>query len=724
MTTSGGTFVLDKKTLKIQYIGIVNRTFSCSFYNWLNNEILLGGVDGFLVFSPTIMSEKKSNPTVRLTALYVNDRFYQPGVDYNGKSMLFANDISLHYDQNNLTFEFSDFNFSEVERNKYVYQLDGVDNDWRTVKSNSNRLSYNNLAPGNYRLTIGVFDPTGKTVLPLLNFQLNILPPWYYSIWAKMMYGILIIGLFLWVITYFVERHRTRIERIDKEKSLELSRLKIDFFTNVSHDFKTPLSLIIAPVSKLLVETKNAQLKKQLNLIQQNALRLNTLIQQVIGFERDDDSAKNNLIFSLVEFREFAKGVLSVYDDAFRTKNINVTFSSNVDSLLVNIDVVKMESVLNNLISNALKYTNEGGNIELSISLTENKELLVKLSDSGVGIPAGDLPFVFDRFYQSAKTKNSQEGSGIGLYLVKNYVELHGGSIQIESEEDKGTVIRILMPVVEEQTIGDALEQDDNMSQLAEIDSEKLLILVVEDNIEVSEFIVQSLSPAYRCITAHNGKTGLDLALTNKPDLILTDVMMPVMDGLEMCRQLRKNKEMALIPIIMLTAKDDKMTEEKSIELDVNAFIPKPFDTGLLLLRIGQLLGARKKLEEKIRIENITSPKEIEAESWDEKLLANITKLIEDNVADSELSVNRLSELSGISTKQIYRRIKHITGLTPVDYIRSIRMKKAAMLLAQRKFSVAEVMYLVGFSSHSYFSKCFQAKYGKTPKQFMEQAVS
>jgi YesN/AraC family two-component response regulator len=236
----------------------------------------------------------------------------------------------------------------------------------------------------------------------------------------------------------------------------------------------------------------------------------------------------------------------------------------------------------------------------------------------------------------------------------------------------------------------------------------------------LSEFIQKSLAPIYRIKTAHNGKTGLDLAKKIIPDLIITDVMMPVMDGLEMCKHLRKIKDLSLIPVIILTAKDDKMTEERSIELGVNAFMPKPFDTNILQLRIKQLLGVQEKMEEQHRLEILATPKEIQAESWDEKWLADLTKIIEDNVADSELNVNNLSRISGISTKQIYRRVKHLTGLTPVDYIRSIRMKKAAMLLVQKKFSVAEVMYLVGFTNHSYFSKCFQAKYGKTPKQYMD----
>ncbi|HJV77131.1 MAG TPA: two-component regulator propeller domain-containing protein [Paludibacter sp.] len=721
ITTSDGTFALDKKTLKIQYIKVANKPFTSSFYDAFRREIYLGGVDGLVVFSPSIINEKNTNPALVLTALYVNDRLFQPGLDYEGKSIRFAGELALPYNQNNVTLEFSDLSFSQEEDNKYVYQLKGVDTEWRTVKPSSNRISYNNLAPGTYKLTIGRLNPEGITPLSSLDFQLVIHPPWYYSVWAQVLYAILIFGFLIWILNYYREKHRTKIERIEKEKSLELSNMKIDFFTNVSHEFKTPLSLIIAPVSKLLIETKNPLLKKQLTTIQQNALRLNALIQQVIGFERFDGSVDTNLIYSQVEFIEFARGIFSVYEEAFQAKNLTSSFISEPDTALVSIDVLKMESVLNNLISNACKFSNQGGTITLEIQRSEDNDklLIVRITDNGIGIPAEDLPFVFDRFFQSRKTANDKVGSGIGLYLVKNQVELHHGTIRITSEENKGTSITLELPVLENQTMLSS-SVNINPETDAGLHNDKPTILIVEDNIEVSEFIFESLKHKYRCLVAHNGKIGLDEAIKNTPDLIIADVMMPVMNGLDMCSLLRKNKDLALVPIIMLTAKDDKLTEKKSIELGINAFMSKPFDTNLLMLRIQQLIGTKQRMEDNLRLEVLSTPKEIEAESWDEKWLANITKIIEDKVADTDLSVNALSEKSGISTKQIYRKIKQLTGLTPVDYIRSIRMKKAAMLLAQKKFSVAEVMYLVGFSNYSYFSKCFHAKYGKTPKQFME----
>jgi signal transduction histidine kinase/ligand-binding sensor domain-containing protein/AraC-like DNA-binding protein len=722
ITSSDGTFMLDKKSLNIRHVKIINKSFSCNYYDPVRHEIYLGDVDGFVIFSPLIIRDNIPDPTIILTGLYVNDRLFQAGLDYKGRSIRNSGEILLASDQNNVTFEFSDLSFSQDEDNKYIYKLEDADKDWRTVKSNSNRISYTNLAPGHYKLSIGRLDPNGKGMVSLLNFQLTVRPPWYYSIWAKLFYFILMIGFVYWTVKYFRDKHHSRIEVIEKEKSLELSNLKIDFFTNVSHEFKTPLSLIIAPVSKLLIETKSPQLKKQLTLIQQNALRLNALIQQVIGFERFDGSANSSLILSQVEFIEFARGIFSVYEDAFQEKNLSASFVTGLDTALVNIDVLKMESVLNNLISNAIKFSKEGGTLKLEIQPSEKNErqLIITITDSGIGIPAEDLPYVFNRFFQSRKTVNDKEGSGIGLYLVKNQIELHGGTIHIESEEDRGTNITLMLPVLENLSDSNVNEKPENGISETVRESDKPLILIVEDNMEVCDFIYQSLSPQYHCLLAHNGKTGLDMAIKNKPQLILADVMMPVMDGLDMCRQLRRDKGLSLTPIIMLTAKDDKITEEKSLELGVNAFMSKPFDTNLLILRIKQLIVTKQRMEDNLRMEVLSTPKEIEAESWDEKWLTNITQIIEDKVSDSDLNVNKLCEISGISSKQIYRKIKQLTGLTPVDYIRSIRMKKAAMLFSQQKFSVAEVMYLIGFSNYSYFSKCFQAKYGKTPKQFME----
>ncbi|NDV94279.1 hybrid sensor histidine kinase/response regulator [Dysgonomonas sp. 521] len=715
ISTTESLWVLDKRTNGVKRLNITNKSFTCFFFDKDVNKIYMGGVDEFTVLSPDIQYENFTGSQLILTALYINDNLFQPTSSQEGNSIRYLNEIELDHNQNNLTFEFSDLIYSEEEAGKFVYKLEGADTDWNIIRQNINRINYTNLEYGKYKLMISRLDSSGKPSDISRTFSIRINPPWYYTLWAKCVYAILLLALIVWIINFFRVRNNLRIERIEKEKTVELTNLKIDFFTNVSHEFKTPLSLIIAPVSKLLLDTKDASKKRLLENVQHNALKLNSLIRQVLEFNRTDSISNTSLMLSKVEFVEFAKSLYSVYQEGYKDKNLNFFFHTNHEKIFVNIDVLKIESVLNNLLSNACKYTKEGGRIDFALNYKDNEKVLdIILSDQGIGIPANEIPYIFERYYQTTKTTGNKEGTGIGLYLAKTYTEQHGGKIHIESEEDKGTTIVISLPVLmEENNI-----RNEQVETFA--DENSPLILIVDDNLEIADFISQTLSRKYRCIIAHNGKMGLEMAINNIPDLIVADIMMPVMDGLEMSRRIRKNVPTSTIPIILLTAKDDKSTELESINLNVDAFISKPFDTELLLSRVDQLLKSKQQIETKLRIESIDTPKAIEATSPDERLLSEIIQIIENKIADPDLNVNSLSTISGIGSKQIYRKIKQLTGLSPVEYIRSIRLKKAAMLLSQNKFTVAEVMYMVGFSNHSYFSKCFQSEFGKTPRQFTD----
>lgn len=298
---------------------------------------------------------------------------------------------------------------------------------------------------------------------------------------------------------------------------------------------------------------------------------------------------------------------------------------------------------------------------------------------------------------------------------MKTYTELHGGNVRLMSEENVGTTVTLTLPVVNQEQTAPVGVPDSSPDILS---PDAPLVLIVDDNAEVAEFIYQILHAKYRCRVAENGKSGLELVMELLPDLIVSDVMMPVMDGLEMVRRLKKHIPTSTIPIILLTAKSDKETELESIQLHVDTFIAKPFEPDILLLRVEQLLSSKQTHEAKARMEVLATPKAIEAVSYDEKFLANVTRLIEEHISDSELNVNTLCDWAATNNKQMYRKLKQLTGMTPVEYIKSIRMKKAAMLLQQKKFTVAEVMYMVGFSNHSYFSKCFQAEFGLPPKQY------
>ncbi|WP_303208496.1 hybrid sensor histidine kinase/response regulator transcription factor [Bacteroides oleiciplenus] len=710
ISTTDGFWVADQQTLEVRRLNITDKRFTSMFFDKTSGEFYLGTADGFAISSPeALLAEHLEQPLI-LTALYVNNQLYQPGIRYSHR-------INLDYDQNNLVFELSDLPYSLEEKSKLLYRLEGVDREWNLLKPNTNRIIYNNLNYGDYRLIVSKLDAHGKPSEKTYALDIHIIPPWYYTPWAKAVYVLLCLVLILWTINFFRVKNRLKLERLEKEKILEQSQAKMEFFTNLSHDLKTPLSMIIAPISRMLPAIKNPQEKKQLEQVQHNAMKLNSLIHQGLDFNRVDSGNNALLILSQIELVSFVRGLLTLYaEEKTREKQLTFDFHTDREKIYIQMDAIKLESILDNLLSNAVKYTPEGGSVTLRLEIPdEGKEVHISVSDTGIGVPRQDQPYIFQRFFQSPKTAGKKEGTGIGLYLVKTYTELHGGSVLLTSEENKGTTVMLNLPVVSpEQMSVDALSSDAET-----VSPEAPLILIVDDTQEIAEFIYQILHVKYRCRIAENGKTGMEMAMELSPDLIIADVMMPVMGGLEMVRCLKKHIPTSTIPIILLTAKSDKETELESIQLNIEAFIPKPFEPDILLSRVQQLLAAREMHETKARIEALAAPKEIEAVSYDEKFLANIIHLIEEHISDSELNVNALCEWTSTNNKQMYRKIKQLTGMTPVEYIKSIRMKKAAMLLKQQKFTVAEVMYMVGFSNHSYFSKCFQAEFGVTPKQYI-----
>jgi DNA-binding response OmpR family regulator len=382
--------------------------------------------------------------------------------------------------------------------------------------------------------------------------------------------------------------------------------------------------------------------------------------------------------------------------------------------------VLKLEVILNNILSNASKFAPNGSTITVRLE-TSIDQVKISVSDEGPGIDAHDLPHVFERFFKSRHLlPQNKEGSGIGLSIVKDYVQLHHGTVKVLSDGRQGTCVEVVLPALQSSGETETGESQQNVLLVQEPDS-KPLLLIVEDNLEILSFIAKSLSNEFRCISAQNGKLGLEAALNHHPDIIVADIMMPVMDGMEMCRKLRDNIATSSIPVVMLTAKDDKNTELSGYRIGADAFIAKPFEINYLSDRLHHLLRGRDLLVQKARQEAIIQPHEEEVLSGDEKFLTTITQIIEAEMTNPDLNVSVLSEKSGYSLKQVYRRIKSLTGQTAVDYIRSVRLRKAAMLLSRKTFTVAEVMYMVGFSNHSYFSKRFQEMFGKTPREYADQ---
>jgi signal transduction histidine kinase/ligand-binding sensor domain-containing protein/DNA-binding response OmpR family regulator len=726
MSLSSGLFYIDKATLELKQINSGGNYYSSIYYDSRTHRMIAGGINEYVDFDPeSILVEDQQN-NLFITSLWINDKLVQdnssPGIPVKlGQSIRFSHVIELPHNFNSLSFTFSDLSYNRQQNVQYANKLNGLDADWHFSARGNNRLTYNNLPPDDYTLMISRIGNDGNPLPYPLTLSIKINHPWYSTRLAKIVYFVLIALLIMAFANYYLILHRLRFERIEKAKTVELTAHKIDFLTNMSHELKTPLSLIIGPLGKIIEQLKPVALKGQLADVRQNALKMGSLIHRMMEASRQEVDGFG-LIVSKTDVVAFVSSVVSVFEKPLEERSIKLSVESKLPSFFIEVDVLKLEVILNNTLSNASKFAPNDSTITVKIEALHD---LVKLSvtDQGPGIDSHDLPHVFERFFQSRHLlPQNKEGSGVGLSIVKEYVQLHRGTVKVLSDGVHGTCVEIVLPL--RQIVGEA-ESPAN-PQIASSEREpnsKPLLLIVEDNVEISSFISKSLSNEFRCISAQNGKLGLEAALAQQPDVIVTDIMMPVMDGIEMCRKLKENIATSLTPIIMLTAKDDKSTELLGYRTGADAFIAKPFEIGYLSDRLQQLLRGRNLLMQKVRQEAIIQPREKEVLSADEKLLATITQIIENEITNPDLNVNVLSEKSGYSLKQVYRRIKSLTGQTAVDYIRSVRLKKAAILLSRKTFTVAEVMYMVGFSNHSYFAKRFQEMYGKSPKQYTEEGT-
>ena len=487
----------------------------------------------------------------------------------------------------------------------------------------------------------------------------------------------------------------------------------MSFLSTISHDLKTPLSMILGPVSLMKEKTKDPESKRNLETVYDNAVRLNNMIHRTLELQHLEDNDENLLILSTFDVVEFCKGVFEVFKENNAQKKF--IFHSECPQLLIEADAVKFESVITNLLSNACKYSDDGSTISLGISVN-GTEVEITVSDDGVGIADIDQPLVFQRMFRAPSTSKLHEGTGLGLYLIKKYLELMKGNIALYSKEGQGTSFVVTLPISEKTMPVSSNKETD-------VDSGKAKILIVEDNSQISGFISEIIRDSYTYFTAENGRSGLAIAASVIPDLIIVDEMMPIMSGLEMVKRIKQHPRLSSIPIIMLTAKSDNKTENESIKLGIDVFMTKPFEPSALLGRISHLLKGRSEIKERVRIQTIAEAeaKPIEAESVNEKTLAKIAKVIEDNISDPDLNVNLLCEKSGIPNKQLYRLIKKYMGIGPLDYIRRVRLQKAAVLLSQHRFTVAEISYMVGFKTPSYFAKCFQNQYGVKPSQYQSE---
>ena len=611
------------------------------------------------------------------------------------------------------------------------------------------RVTYTNLAPGTYILRVKATNSDGYAGTEEASLKIVILPPFWMTPWAYIVYALLIVGVVFFSL-YVVqrrERNKFRIRQIeeDAKKKEELSQMKFRFFTNVSHELRTPLTLIISPMESMMKEITDEKLHGKLQLMYRNAQRLLNLVNQLLDF-RKNEMAGLHLTLSEGDIVAYVRSICTSFLMLSEKKHVHLTFFSAMESLNMSFDEDKIGKVVMNLLSNAFKFTPDGGRVDVALEMSKEMSgrLLIKVSDTGVGIRDEDKERIFERFYQveQEEPEHQSTGSGIGLSLVRDFVTLHEGTVRVVDNVGSGSVFLVELPVkhirvsppkpaplteeveeheellpgMEEEALSVDLldDMEDN-----EDEKEKPLALIVDDNEDLVAFMKDSLSLYFRIQSASNGREAWQKISELMPDIIVSDVMMPEMDGNELCRWVKTDKRTSDIPMILLTARQAVEDKVEGLTIGADDYVTKPFNVEILILRMRKLIDLSKKRKAKSLID--PEPSEIAITSLDEKLVENAIKYVEANIGRCDLSVEELSRGLGMSRVHLYKKLLQITGKTPIEFIRVIRLKRAAQMLRESQQNVSEIAYQLGFNNPKYFSKYFKDEFGVLPSVYQER---
>lgn len=712
------------------YEGVIENEFiPNAIYANENGKLFLGGVNGFNILDLKKPWDLKQLQKPLFTGLMLFGSEVKLGKSYDGNTILkkaiaSSPQLEFNYNQNFISIHFSALNYVNPTQTYYRYLLEGVDDNWREIvaQNGTGAATYTNLAPGTYVLKVKTASNSRAWTNEYSEITIIVHPPFWKTPVAYAIY----LGMFL-LLLYLSLRYYKRwtTQKIMRKNEEKLNEMKFSFFTNVSHEFRTPLTLIITPLESILKEIKETNLDARIRLVYRHAINLQHLVNQLLDFRRLEISGeKLNLTFG--DLVDFVKQFEDLFGKLAQEKQIEFAVQSKNPKLFLYFDNDKLYKVINNLLSNSFKFTTKGGTIIVKVSQTiENQNsnfVQLEVIDSGFGISENDLPNVFNRFYQASTT---QGGSGIGLHLVKEYVELHSGEIIVESEPNVKTVFAVSIPthLVPEKTDSEILivdSEDTIDNQNIATTSKKETLLVVEDNDDLRRFLVTELSHKYEVFEAADGEEGEGLALSKLPDLIISDVMMPKMDGFELCQQIKSNLQTSHIPVILLTARSSEELKITGYKSGADEYLSKPFNLDILLLRIEKLI-AQKNLRQSAFSQKLeVNPKEITITSIDEQLIEKALACMEKNMDNGNYSVQEFSQDLGMDRTVLYKKLQSITGLAPSEFIRSIRLKRAAQLLIQGQFSVAEVSEKVGFNTQKYFSKYFKEAFGVSPSKYTQ----
>ena len=738
-----GSYLFDSRAYNSED-GLQNCDFNQRSIKTLHNGIIaIGGLYGVNVFAPDHIRYNKMLPNVMFTGLSLFDEAVKVGQSYGGRVLIEkelndVENVEFDYKQNIFSVSFASDNYNLPEKTQYMYKLEGFNNDWLTLPLGVHNVTFTNLAPGKYVLRVKAINSDGYVGIKEATLGIVVNPPFWMSWWAYLLYAAgLVVVLFLARYRMLKrEREKFHLQQIENEvaKNEEINNMKFRFFTNVSHELRTPLTLIISPLEGMLKETTDELQSTRLQLMYRNAQRLLHLVNQLLDFRKGEMST-HQLSLSEGDIISYVHSVCNSFLLMADKKHIQFSFFSGIDTFSMAFDADKVGKIVMNLLSNAFKFTPEGGRVTVMIEhVAGTPDILeIKIADTGIGISDVDKEHIFERFYQAGhKGVEETTGNGIGLSLVRDFVTLHEGEVKVFDNIGMGSVFVIQFPVKHVETqvqlpeetgmpAGD--EEDKEMKEEAREEMERKnfpLLLIVDDNEDFRIFMRYSLELQYRVKLAVNGKEAWEMMQEELPDLVISDVMMPQMDGNELCRLIKQDKRTAHIPVILLTARQNTEAKLEGLQTGADDYVTKPFNMTILVLRI-------RKLIELSRYHRVTqgmidpAPSEIVITSLDEKLIEKAIKYVEDNMSRTELSVEELSRELGMSRVHLYKKLLQITGKTPIEFIRVIRLKRAAQLLRESQLHVSEVAFEVGFNNPKYFSRYFKDEFGVLPSVYQEK---
>ncbi|HYC84794.1 MAG TPA: two-component regulator propeller domain-containing protein [Chryseosolibacter sp.] len=698
-------------------------------------ELIFGGANGFNIFKPEELGLNTRPPQVVLTDFQLFNKSVRPGEDVYGGVVLAraiseSDHIELLPGQNVFSIEFAGLNYLHPDKNEYRYILEGFNSGWIPVDSRSRKVTFTNLDPGDYTFRVKAANNDGYWNETGASLRITILPPFWKTRAALVIYIAFVISALLVTRKLIQKREQLKFlhqqERQEAIRMHELDMMKIKFFTNVSHEFRTPLTLILTPLEKLLRHASDPEQKNQFHLIQRNAKRLLNLVNQLLDFRKLE---YQEITFNPSEgdVIRFIEETVYSFSDLSEKKNIELSFHSSHKALETFFDQDKLEKILFNLLSNAFKFTPVSGKVSVHVDIEESMEekwLIMRVKDTGIGIPADKHERIFERFFQNAVPKSLvNQGSGIGLSITREFVRIHGGDIAVESTPGIGSCFTVRIPVKDVGVPAAAIDPvAEQLAQLAEAATsgshgKKPVLLLVEDNEDFRFYLKDNFKHDYQVVEARNGEEGYQQALAKLPDLIVSDVMMPELNGIELCKRIKGDRRLSHTPVLLLTARTAEEQKLDGFNSGADDYITKPFNFEILQSRIRNLIQQREKLHQSFNKLDVKASS-LNITSLDEQFIRNAIKCVETNISDPDFSVENLSHELGISRAHFYKKILSLTGKSPLEFIRTIRLQQAAQLLEKSQLTVAEIAYKVGFNNPKYFARYFKEEYKMLPSVY------